>query len=133
VGEINMGQSTFQRVAAICACTLLFSASTANAGGFVSGNDLYRICRGTIDEQWNCIGYLQASADAMEALRVSMGKPECLRQGVELGQIKDVVLKYLEANPQARDENAWPLVVAAIGEALGLQQVDLLEPPRRTT
>ena len=77
------------------------------------------MCRGIIDEQRQCIGYLEASDDAMETLQVSMGKPECLSQGVEVGQIRDVVLRYVEANPQERDENAWLLVVTALAKACG--------------
>jgi hypothetical protein len=93
--------------------------ATANAAGYLTGNDLYRICRGSTDEQWQCVGYLEAADDGLEALRVSMGKPTCAREGVEVGQIRDVVLKYLEANPQDRDENAWLLVATAVGKAWG--------------
>jgi hypothetical protein len=51
--------------------------------------------------------------------RCERGKPECVRQGVEVGQIRDVVLRYLETNPQDRDENAWLLVVTALAKAWG--------------
>jgi hypothetical protein len=51
----------------VVAGALLFTTTTANAAGYVSGNDLYRMCRGNIDEQWNCIGYLEAAADAMSS------------------------------------------------------------------
>jgi hypothetical protein len=82
---------------AVFAGAVLFSASTANAAGYVTGNDLYRICRGNANEQRECMGYLEAAADGIEALRVSVGKPQCVRTGVEVGQIRDVVLKYLGA------------------------------------
>jgi hypothetical protein len=71
----------------------------------------------SIDEQERCVGYLEGVVDGVDELRVGMGKPACVRAGVEAGQIKDVVVRYLEANPQDRDEDVWILVVTAVGKA----------------
>ena len=111
LGEIDMGRSTF---AAICACMLLFTATTANAH-FYSGNDLYRMCRGSIDEVEQCLGYVEGVADAIEELPIGMGLPPCVRSGV----------RYLEDNPQSRDEDAWLLVTTSVGNAWNCPQTDL--------
>jgi hypothetical protein len=101
---------------AAVACTVLFTATTANAH-FFSGNDLYRMCRGSIDEQEQCLGYMAGVSDGVDELRVGMGLPACVRAGVEVGQIRDVVVKYLEDNPQGRDGDAWLFAATAIGKA----------------
>ena len=58
---------------AIVACTVLFTAATANAHFFsgndlylFSGNDLYRMCRGSIDEQEQCLGYMAGVSDGVD-------------------------------------------------------------------
>jgi len=115
-----MGRTIFQRretrLAAICVCTLLFTATTANAH-FLTGNDLYRMCRGNIDEQEQCLGYVEGVSDGINVVRAGSGEPPCVRPGVEAGQIRDVVVRYLEDNPQDRDGNAWGLAAAAVGRA----------------
>jgi hypothetical protein len=77
------------------------------------------MCRGSIDEQEQCVGYLEGVVDGADELRVGMGKPACVRAGVEVRQIRDVVVKYLEDNPQDRDGDAWLLVISAVGKAWG--------------
>jgi hypothetical protein len=45
--------------------------------------------------------------------RMPDGSP-CIPKGGDLGQMKDIVVKELQANPESRHENWLPLIVKAI-------------------
>ncbi|MCY1373608.1 hypothetical protein D9M69_608950 [compost metagenome] len=59
-----------------------------------------------------------AVADEIERRRaVELKLPQCLREGVTAGQVKDVVINYLRDNPQMRDSGGgavadWAIVTA---------------------
>jgi hypothetical protein len=55
--------------------------------------------------------------DHLEADRTWEQKSACVREGVESGQARDVVVKYLSDNPQVRDQSAWSTVVVAVVQA----------------
>jgi hypothetical protein len=113
--------------AAILAVTLA-ATGTASAE-FKTGNDLYSECTAPADWQRRflfCYGYIEGIADAndLEGLRESgFMDPKakrnalCLPAGVQLGQLKDVVVQYLEGHPERRHRSAAALVELALSAA----------------
>lgn len=104
-------------------CVFAFAAFTfnfANAAVYVRGNDLLRYCAdsSTPSEQGLCIGYIEGVEDYSDALSEVRDKhPQCVPAGVEAGQLKDVVVKYLRDNPARRQVFAGVLVYDAIATA----------------
>jgi hypothetical protein len=113
--------------AAILAVSLA-ATGTASAE-FKTGNDLYSECTAPADWQRRflfCHGYIEGIADAedLEGLRESgFMDPKakrnalCLPAGVQLGQLKDVVVQYLEGHPERRHRSAAALVELALSAA----------------
>jgi hypothetical protein len=113
--------------AAIVAVTLA-ATGTASAT-FKNGNDLYSECTAPTDWQRRylfCYGYIEGIADAedIEDLRASgfmdpkaKGNALCLPAGVQLGQLKDVVVQYLVGHPERRHRSAAALVELALSAA----------------
>jgi hypothetical protein len=116
MGEVDMGRSFLWVVGA---CAVLFSRPVAGAAYFESGNSLYRYCTGNLSQVELCLGYLEGVVDHLEADREYQKKAPCIHAGVEIGQVKDVVVKYLIDNPQLRDGPAWAMVVVAVTQAWG--------------
>jgi len=92
---------------------------------FYTGNQLYQACTsGNQAEKGVRYGYAVAVVDRF-ALDNS-GAGECVRasipEGVTQGQIKDIVIKYLNDNPEKRNWMASVLVVNAIIAAFPCQK-----------
>lgn len=88
-------------------------ALLASAGAhaeFYTGNDLLRMMRGNTVEQANAFGYVVGVSDALHKINL------CVPHGVTVGQTNDVVLNWLERNPQSRHFSADSLVVAALSQ-----------------
>ncbi|WP_147274596.1 Rap1a/Tai family immunity protein [Phyllobacterium bourgognense] len=91
------------------------SVLPARADGFYDGNKLLKLCRSKdFDERGVCTGYVVAAADAWASYRIVNGKPTCLRPSVTVGQVQDVVVKFLEDNPGNRDINASTIAIRAL-------------------
>ena len=118
----------------ILACALLCAAITqASAqypnGYFVDGNELMSWCgprnvAGPSDPL--CIGYVAAVSDALNFSRQLTGQgsnTSCTPPGITIVQEADVVVDYINRNPDKRDLAAAELVVAAIDEAWCSQAV----------
>lgn len=104
-------------------------AQPALAGGYVNGNLLYQYCNSSegtatyYQHQTFCSAYIAGVADTFERLR-SLTQSErghsasiCIPANVTVGQMKDIVFRYLSANPQHRHYAASDLVVIAIVDA----------------
>ena len=72
-----MGQGL---LAAIGTCTLVFSVPGAYADCYLTGNELYRGCQGSIADQSLCLGYVMGVFDEWDAVRLRLGahRPKCL-------------------------------------------------------
>ena len=89
-------------------CVALCVTSTANAA-FVSGNDLFRhLTDTTYYAQGYALGYILGVSD------VFSGDSHCLPQGVNAGQVRDVVKNFLEATPEVRHRPADVIVYAIL-------------------
>ncbi|MFZ6765306.1 Rap1a/Tai family immunity protein [Pseudoroseomonas sp. WGS1072] len=81
--------------------------------GFYTGNRLLELCRGG---QGICHGYIAGVASVMGRNTVS-GWAACIPSGSTVGQIRDLVVKALENNPQERHLSAESLVASYLAEA----------------
>ena len=83
---------------------------------YVSGNELYKECTADIRESPGdiglCAGYVEGLADAH-----GLDGTTCIPQGVSVGQVKDVIVKYLTQNPELRHFGASLLGFAALAQA----------------
>ena len=89
--------------------------SMEESGDSRTGNALLDRCTSKFDFlSGYCIGFIDASAIA----RVSLSDPtkiNCqLPKNVNSGQLKDLVVKYLQENPAIRHEEALPIVLKAL-------------------
>ena len=85
-----------------------------NAGtgkSFATGNDLYSYF--SENPLW-ASGYIGGAVDVLSASPVKM---ICIPDGVNLGQLRDIVKKYLESNPQNRHYTADSVIWLALEEA----------------
>ena len=87
-----------------------------------SGNDLLRDCTDdkTVTQKSFCLGFIMGIWDAavVEEGVFHPSKPKfVIPEAANLGQLKDVVVKYLNEHPANRHLNAGVLVVIALKEA----------------
>ncbi|MGY5811906.1 Rap1a/Tai family immunity protein [Rhizobium sp. LEGMi198b] len=100
-------------------------AAPAFAGPFTfnNGNQLYRYCLGEDDpatkssDRVYCIGYIVGVADAMSAVRAANGAKPCIREGISVQQLVDVVIKSLHDHPEKRGDTAASIAGVAIADA----------------
>ena len=93
-------------------------ATMAMAEAFYTGNTLYAACtsKDTMT-QVDCLGYTSAIADAVISGGMSQLFSACVPAGVTRGQVQDIVVKWLAANPKVRHDEAAGLVAAALEDA----------------
>lgn len=86
------------------------------AFSFANGNKLLQFCesKDSSDGMW-CVGYISAAASAAQSewLLRDSGVRICLPQTVNLKQLIDMAVKYLNDHPERRHYDAFALVVAS--------------------
>lgn len=104
----------------LLSAALLFGCLPAHAG-FDTGNRLYEDCRAAnYFNRGYCGGYVTGIVDTLEALQSRGVLPAtalCVPEDATKGQLADVVLKYLEQNPERRHLEAGGLVPEALNRA----------------
>ena len=109
----------------------LMAYSSPALAQYESGNSLYEECKSEAGDFKSglCLGYITAVADAhietvfsvavanIERKDVQLRTSFCLRDGVNIGQLRDVVFQYLAQNPSERDKPAALLVITALAQA----------------
>lgn len=95
---------------------MLFMGSPARAG-YVSGNMLYESCNSNNLEEAFCIGYIAGVSDVMHTGDDILGLKTCFPPNVPTGQLKDVVIRWLETHPKDRHYSAEGLSAIALSEA----------------
>jgi hypothetical protein len=107
--------------AAVCGGRCRHRCDGFNAGAraaFMTGNDLYQKCASSgFVENGQCAGYLEAIADALETSPLHGGLTACVPTGVQLGQVRDVVMKLLTNAAEIRQWPAETLVAMALAPA----------------
>lgn len=117
--------------ATLALAMLAATAPTHAHAEFRSGNDVYRYCTRTdtnydrIYQDFMCLAYIQGAHDGLEAgayhvtYRANLNEDYlivCVPEGVEVGQIKEIVVDYLRSHPADRNLSAAILVYAALAE-----------------
>ncbi|WP_065335393.1 Rap1a/Tai family immunity protein [Tritonibacter mobilis] len=128
------------KVARCLMCVAFLFSGTLVSAGSISGNDLLEGCEADNPigvERGFCLGFIMGAVDGLKwgALRgIQLVKPDefdsesynaitdlalqtCPPDGVENGQIVDIVVQYLAANPQARHNSARALIQLALSES----------------
>lgn len=83
--------------------------------GFYDGNKVLALCESQMSfDQGLCVGYSAGIADAWDNVRKVSGNESCLRETVTIGQVRDVIMKYLKENPAQRDEGANGIGIRAL-------------------
>lgn len=101
----------------VIAVAVLFASPVWSAsGGFDSGNDLFNRCVGSDALPAYCIGYTTGVADTLGSGPL-YDFAACLPDRVSKGQIRDIVVKYLQDNPQERHYAAVGLTAKALSLA----------------
>ena len=97
---------------------LIFLSSNTNANGYgqksfgYTGNDLYEDLISESEWQlWRGIGYVSGVVDVLDEVSFSISI------GVQVIQIRDVIVKYLEEYPEERHKRAVFLVIEALKKA----------------
>ena len=91
---------------------LLISTLGGAHGYFDDGNALLKLCSGP-ETRLVCMGQITGHYDMMIA--VGFRCPDA--RGVEKGQVRDVVLKYLRDHPAKRHQPSASLTIAAMTDA----------------
>ena len=101
---------------------LVMSWASPGWAGFKAGNELFAECQvaktdNTYYQRGYCLGYIVGAFDASAGADGGVGGITfCAPVGVESGQVQDIVVKWLDDNPQHRHHSAHSLVAAALSE-----------------
>lgn len=88
------------------------------AGALQNGNGLLQACTSTPTLELACIEYVTGVADgALITQAPSSRRTICIPPGVQLGQMKDVVVNDLRAHPEVRQNASGLLVLEALQRA----------------
>lgn len=99
----------------IALAALLATAAPAKAGSvFYTGNLLLSHCNEPGSLRLLCFGYVAAIADMIGD---DDDRRACVPKGAALGQVSDVVIRYLRDHPEIRHYPAPDLVVTALAKA----------------
>lgn len=114
-----------RRVIMLAASGLLCSkvAIAQTYTSFTTGNSLFDQCSATssIAKEY-CLGYIVGIADALSDVNSDGGTIQGARacppkRNLSQGQVRDVVVQWLQRNPAIRHKGASGLVATAIAEA----------------
>jgi len=102
--------------------------------GYFDGNRLYSDCKNESDTmaQGFCVGYVSGlvDLDLVYASMIEGYRPQyCLRSSVNPMQLKDLVIQYLEANPEQRQYPAASSVIMALKNAFPCPKQKEAEAP----
>ena len=85
---------------------------------FLDGDELMNHCSITVpDERFDpaiCLTYIMGAYDAYMFQRLTRNQPRCTPQTLTAGKLREVVVAYLQANPDNRSMDASALVWNAI-------------------
>lgn len=91
-------------------CLVLLGAVSFNAeAAYQSGNKLKADLYDSGINPMFAMGYIVGATDVLEDY-----KDVCIAEGVTQGQLKDVVKKYLDENPESLHKTAYVLVYLAL-------------------
>jgi hypothetical protein len=113
----------FSLAMALCG-SFAFPVTAVSAAKFDTGNELYATCTGTVDNEIQCLAFLEGYHTGVTVAALELGRLAsipaerlqlyCMPQGVTLGQSKDVVVNFLRDHAQVRHLPANALVLNAL-------------------
>jgi hypothetical protein len=90
----------------------------AEVASLQTGNGLLEACTSIPEMQIACIEYVSGVADGASAVqREARSRSVCIPRDAQLGQMKDVVVNYLQAHPEIRQNHSGELVLDALQRA----------------
>jgi hypothetical protein len=105
-----------KRLAIIATGLLLSAGGAAAEDHFETGNQLLTTCTNPQSSAL-CNGYIAGVTGTINTLRFLKLERDCTPSGATFGQTRDVIVRYLQHNPETRHLNAALLVITAIEEA----------------
>lgn len=108
--------------AAVALAAVMPQQAKAN---FYSGNEVYSNCLALRSDDTYyqkyamCMAYVSGAYDAIELARDINSAPRCGPDGLTVGQLKDVVVKYMREHPENRNYSAASLVLLSMVDAWG--------------
>ena len=105
---------------AIATAVLFASPAWSSGFGFYSGNQLFDYCEGAAKDKAHCIGYTTGIVDALASGPI-YGWEACVPEKVSQAQVRDIVVKYLQDNPQDRHYSAAAIAAKALSIAFPCQ------------
>jgi hypothetical protein len=101
---------------AIIASLLSLCIGSAAAGSFDTGNDILRTCTDPATLN-GCRTFLAGIAAAMNVQRHAETGKDCTPPGAKVEQARDVVVRFLQSNPEFRHINGPIQAIMAIEQA----------------
>jgi hypothetical protein len=99
---------------------LFMTVSMGTQGAWTSGGQLLEACeKEDFFSKGDCFGYISGTLDSYEmaAGRKGFTIRHCIPEGVTKGQMKKIVMKYLNENPEKLHFTASSLVLTGLREA----------------
>ena len=115
------------RIAIAAVGTAALIAPRVAPAQFYDGNKLYGFCTARESEATyyqqdaRCTAYIIGAVDELTLLQQAHGLPACLPANATVGQLRDVVEKYLRDHPEKRAFAASAMVSVALREAFACQ------------
>ena len=104
------------RSLAIVTAVLFASPAWPSSSSFLSGNKLFDSCAGVVRRPGHCTGYTTGIVDALASGPI-YGWEACVPEKVTAAQVRDIVVKYLQDNPQDRHYLAAGIAAKALSIA----------------
>ena len=99
---------------ALLVLALPLPSSTSTYAAFENGNQLLEACSSTDQSaKQYCIGYTAGVVDSYPLMSDLVGRI-CIPPTATLGQVRDIVIEYLEASPGERHLEAAAIVLRAL-------------------
>lgn len=98
---------------------LMLLALPVESSAFWTGNDILARCEGDVADQRDCLGYVTGASDMLAAAQTVGGaRPVmCQPDNVSRKQVVDIVVRYLQNNPNVRHFLGGSLVRIALMDA----------------
>ena len=117
-----MTPKTVAIAAALAVLVLVSAAASAlAAGSWVNGNELKKYCSSNSYERGICLGFTSAVANIVANEPVA-GWRACIPDGVTRGQLRDIMVKFLDDHPEELHLEAASLAARAYKEAFPCPQ-----------
>ncbi|MGK2287274.1 Rap1a/Tai family immunity protein [Pedomonas sp. V897] len=115
------------------AVAVAVTPAIASASNTLDGNHLLKMCTSRIDtgssgmkeafDYGVCMGFIAGSLDYVQLINEAAKKNiTCVPDGVTAGQAKDIVVKYLQNNPEKRHEPQPLVTIFAFQDAFPCSQ-----------